>query len=169
MSGTTQRLPSNLWWRCFAESLRRGKFIPPNNADLALICVKNLLTYDCVCPNGTVPDVTSFANTLPFYICQETYIQCVANNPDDAQAQATCKQNQQCGTRNATAEAIAQTSAAGGSSASATAASSGSGSATAASTSAAASETDNAAITNIHQLSTGAFAALLLAFFKLFL
>lgn len=122
-----------------------------------------------MCPNGTAPDVTSFADTLPFYICQETYRQCVDSRPDDAQGQSECADNQQCGTRNATAEALAATSAADSSSVTSTAESSAGGSATASSSEAAASETGNTAVHNIHQLSTGAFAALLLAAFKLFL
>ena len=129
-----------------------------------------MLTYTCVCPNGTSPDVTSFANTLPFFICQETFIQCTAANIGDAQAQQECTNNEQCGTRNATAEALSQTSAGSESTAAATSGAAGSGSsATAASTSAAASETDNAAAINAHQLSTGAFAALLAVCFKFFL
>jgi hypothetical protein len=110
--------------------------------------------------------VTSYANTLPFFICQQTYIQCVAAHPDDAQGQATCTANEQCGTRNATAEAIAATSAMEAASSTSAAQSSGTGSATAESTPSA-SETDNAAIANIQKVGTGAFAALLLGLFGL--
>lgn len=109
--------------------------------------------------------MTSFADTLPFYICQETYIQCVAASPNDAQGQATCAENEQCGTRNATAEAIAATSAMD-SATSTSAGSSGTGSATA-ETTPSATTTDNAAISNVYHLSTGAFAGLLMAAFKL--
>ncbi|ETN38894.1 uncharacterized protein HMPREF1541_06936 [Cyphellophora europaea CBS 101466] len=133
-------------------------------------CDSDQLTYTCVCANGTAPDVTSFANTLPFYICQQTYIQCVANNPDDAQAQEVCTTNQQCGTRNATAEAIAQTMASESTTATSTSESSGSsetGSSTASET-ASSTSSDSAAVANVAQLSTGAFALLLAAAFKLF-
>jgi hypothetical protein len=122
-----------------------------------------------------VPDCTAYQQTLPFFICQTTYSQCINNNPNNAQGQATCAQNEQCGTRNATAEAIAATSAAAASSAAATssAASSSSASATksqsatAASASASASSSGNAAVGLSQQLTTGAFAAVLLAAFKL--
>ena len=69
-------------------------------------CDESDLTYTCVCPNGTVPDCTAFADTLPYFICEQSYINCVDNNPNDAQKQGTCAANEQCGTRNATAEAL---------------------------------------------------------------
>jgi len=142
-------------------------------------CDQTTFTYSCVCANGTVPDCTAFAETLPFYICQETYIQCIDNNPNDAQAQSVCASNEVCGTRNATAEAIAATSAAASSSAastsSAASSSSASGSATAgsgssasasASASATAKSSGNAMGLSQH-VATGAFAAVLMAAFKL--
>ncbi|KAJ4577920.1 hypothetical protein HRR86_002973 [Exophiala dermatitidis] len=138
-------------------------------------CDQTSFTYTCVCANGTVPDCTAFTETLPFYICQETYVQCINNHPNDAQGQATCASNEQCGTRNATAEALAQTSAAASSSAAATSSAaasssaSGSGSATAASNSASATQSGLAAPGLSQQISTGVFAALLMAAFKLFL
>merc|ERR1711939_438884 len=112
-------------------------------------CDDTTFTYSCVCANGTVPDCTAFTQTLPYFICQETYIQCINNNPNDAQAQSVCADNEQCGTRNATAEALAASSAAASSTAASTssAASSASktqsGSATGASASASASATES--------------------------
>jgi hypothetical protein len=127
------------------------------------------LTYQCVCGNGTAPDVTSFANTLPFFICQQTFIQCIANNPNDAEAQQNCTNNEQCGTRNATAEALAVTQGAESSTASSTTGggSSSTGSATTSET-AASTSSGSAAVHNVAELSTGAFAVLLAAAFKLF-
>merc|ERR1712230_234434 len=106
-------------------------------------CDDTTFTYSCVCANGTVPDCTAFTQTLPYFICQETYIQCINNNPNDAQAQSVCADNEQCGTRNATAEALAASSAAASS--------------TAASTSSAASATEsgNAAVAMTQHLTTG--------------
>lgn len=130
---------------------------------------QDTLTYTCVCGNGTAPDVTSFADTLPFYICQETYIQCVANSPNDAEGQQTCTDNEVCGTRNATAEAVSASSDTSSTTASSTTSDAGSaetGSATAAES--ATQTSDSAAVSNIAQLSTGAFALLLAAAFKLF-
>ncbi len=131
-------------------------------------------TYSCVCANGTVPDCTAFTQTLPYFICQETYIQCINNNPNDAQAQSVCADNEQCGTRNATAEALAASSAAASSTAASTSSAAStsasrtqSGSATGASASASATESGNAAVAMTQHLTTGAFAAVLIAAFKL--
>lgn len=79
--------------------------------------------------------------------------------------------NQQCGERNATAEAISQTSASAETTASSTSSESGSaetGASGTASESAAATSSNNAAVANVQQLSTGAFVLLLAAAFKLF-
>jgi hypothetical protein len=116
-----------------------------------------------------VPDVTAYQQTLPFYICQATYEQCINNHPNDAEGQATCKNNEKCGTLNATAANSASSSsssAAASTSASQTsaAASSGTGSA-----SASAASASHSSIANNQQLATGAFAAILVAAFKLFL
>lgn len=128
------------------------------------------LTYTCVCGNGTAPDVTSFANTLPFFICQQTYIQCIANHPNDDAAQQVCTRNQQCGSRNATAEAIAATSSAETTASSTTSSGSASGTGSATSSETAASTSSgSAAVHNVAELSTGAFAILLAAAFKLFI
>ena len=47
--------------------------------------------------------MSAFRDTVPFYICEKAFEQCVASNPDDAKAQSTCEENRQCGSRNATA------------------------------------------------------------------
>jgi len=51
---------------------------------------------------------------MPFFICQATYRQCIANNVNDDAGQAQCQENEQCGSRNATVEtqahSVAQTS-----------------------------------------------------------
>lgn len=130
-------------------------------------CDSDTLTYNCVCPNATVPDSTAFAQTLPFFICEETYRQCVNNNPNNAQGQAACRENQKCGSRNATAEALAQT----GSASSGTASSTGSATSSAAGSAAssAASASASAAEAPMTTYATGAFAAVLMAAFKLML
>jgi hypothetical protein len=76
---------------------------------------------------------------------------------------------QQCGTRNATAEALSATAASASATSESTSGASGSGSATASGASATSSSSGAASPSNVAQLSTGAFAAILLAFFKLFL
>ncbi|KAK5952668.1 hypothetical protein OHC33_006260 [Knufia fluminis] len=132
-------------------------------------CDSTTLTYNCVCPNGTVPDSSAYTQTLPFYICQETYIQCINNNPNDAQGQAACKEQQQCGTRNATAEALQQTGSASSSTASSTGSATSSASGTGSAASSAASATESAAQAPMTTYATGAFAAVLMAAFKLML
>ncbi|RMZ78230.1 hypothetical protein DV738_g4064, partial [Chaetothyriales sp. CBS 135597] len=141
-------------------------------------CDQTSLQYTCTCANGTSPDSTAFIGTVPYFVCQQTYIQCVANNPNDAQAQTKCAENEQCGSRNATAEAIAAQSASAASetTASSTEASetssatdSASDSASATSDSAATSTSEAAAAANTQGLATGATAVLLMAAMKLLL
>ncbi|KKZ64733.1 hypothetical protein EMCG_09367 [[Emmonsia] crescens] len=57
-------------------------------------CNVNDLTYTCTCGDGTTPDLTKFKNTIPFFICTETYAQCIENHPDDLTGQRLCKENQ---------------------------------------------------------------------------
>ncbi|ERF75955.1 hypothetical protein EPUS_01321 [Endocarpon pusillum Z07020] len=137
-------------------------------------CEENDLTYSCVCSNGTVPDVSAYRDTLPFYICTETFNQCIAAHPDDAEGQDTCQENQRCGTLNATAVESSSSDSSASSATSATSASTvatstsaASGSASAASTASAAPT--NAAVTVSQQISTTALAALFMTAFKLFL
>ena len=112
--------------------------------------------------------MTAYQQTLPFYICQATFEQCINNHPNDAEGQATCTSNEKCGTLNATALNSASSSSAAASSTSASqtsaAASTGTGSA-----SASAASASHSSIANNQQLATGAFAAILVAAFKLFL
>lgn len=128
------------------------------------------LIYSCVCPNGTVPDSSAFQQTVPFFVCEANYGQCIDRNANQAEAQAACRANQQCGTRNATAEAIAATMASESTTASSTSSRSGSatagGSASATSASASASASGGASVASY---TSGAFAVVLMAAFKLLL
>lgn len=58
------------------------------------------LQFDCTCINGTVPDVSPYQNTIPFFVCQENFVQCIENHPDDADGQKQCKEEKEknCGT-----------------------------------------------------------------------
>jgi len=112
-----------------------------------------------------VPDVTAYEQTLPYFICQATYEQCINNHPNDAEGQATCKSNEQCGTLNATALNSASASASSTSASQTSAATSTS----TRSASASAASASHSSIANNQQLATGAFAAILVAAFKLFL
>jgi hypothetical protein len=68
------------------------------------------LDFSCVCSNGTTPNVGLYMNTIPFFVCQATYAQCVAAHPNDLQGQQQCTDNAKCGTLNATAQAAAASS-----------------------------------------------------------
>ncbi|KAK2750149.1 hypothetical protein FQN57_004645 [Myotisia sp. PD_48] len=66
-------------------------------------CNPSSLQFSCVCQNGTVPDMVPYMNSLPYFVCQANFGQCIENNPNDATGQQTCKDDQsKCGTRNAT-------------------------------------------------------------------
>ncbi|KAK4940650.1 hypothetical protein LTR10_019280 [Elasticomyces elasticus] len=71
-------------------------------------CDQTTLTYTCVCSNGTVPDCTAFVQTLPYYICLTTYLQCLDDHPNDLTRRRKCLIDEDCGTRNATAELLAR-------------------------------------------------------------
>jgi hypothetical protein len=108
---------------------------------------------------------------MPFYICEETFAQCIKANPDDAEGQDGCKNNHNCGTLNATA---AEDSSSGSSASSATSATTMSTSASAASgtesgSPGASATPTNAAVAVFQQVPTGAFALVFLAAFKFFL
>lgn len=55
-------------------------------------------TFSCECEDGTTPDVSKYKSTLPYFICEETFAQCISNNAGDAAGQKTCKEDKNCGT-----------------------------------------------------------------------
>ncbi|KAJ5120585.1 uncharacterized protein N7515_009973 [Penicillium bovifimosum] len=73
-------------------------------------CDSNTLDFSCVCADGSTPDVTPFKQTVPFFVCQANYGQCINSHPDDAEGQRTCKKNAVCGSKNATEEADSSSS-----------------------------------------------------------
>lgn len=131
-------------------------------------CEQIDLTYSCICSNGTVPDVSAYQDTIPFYICEETYRQCIEANPNDAQGQDGCVNNQQCGTLNATTVESSSDSSPASSSSSASMTSATSTASESAASGASATPT-NGAVAVSQQLATGAFAAVFFAAFKLLL
>lgn len=160
--------------RCIDQPVLRCKF--PHPCATAIVVTdstcQTLFTYTCICADGTVPDCTAYSQTLPFFICQATFSQCINAHPNDAMGQQTCINNEQCGTKNATAVLVSASQAAAHSTITSAAASSAPASATAksASTSAAAAATSSssaAAVATNQQFATGAFAAVLMAAFKL--
>ncbi|KUM61073.1 hypothetical protein ACN42_g6053 [Penicillium freii] len=66
-------------------------------------CDPTTLKFGCVCNDGSIPDVTPYSQTVPFFVCQETYIQCINSHPNDAEGQRACKKAADCGSKNASA------------------------------------------------------------------
>lgn len=64
---------------------------------------QSTLKFGCVCSDGSIPDVTPYSQTVPFFVCQETYVQCIASHPNDAEGQRACKKAADCGSKNASA------------------------------------------------------------------
>ncbi|KAF1355276.1 hypothetical protein BDV97DRAFT_418969 [Delphinella strobiligena] len=144
-------------------------------------CNPDTLNYTCTCSSGTTPNISSYEQTLPFYICQQWVGDCVLGHPNDLDGQTAC-QSVICGSGNAstaqssssasssassTSSAAASSSSAAASTTSAAAASSGTGSATASSSAAATSKAAAAALSVAKTYGTGALAAGMLAVFGL--
>ncbi|RJE20132.1 hypothetical protein PHISCL_07538 [Aspergillus sclerotialis] len=126
-------------------------------------CDPQSLSFSCVCDNGTTANVEPYMQTVPYFVCQKTYGQCITRHPDDLEGQEKCKASaKSCGTLNATETSSSSSSSATGSStASATLATTtqaGDSSATASSTGSA-TTTTNAAALMVQEHSTSLFAA----------
>ena len=65
-------------------------------------CNRETLEWNCVCTDGSSPNISDYANTMPFYICEEWRSQCTAAHPDDLEGQMEC-QSVICGSKNASA------------------------------------------------------------------
>ncbi|KAF8858072.1 hypothetical protein BDZ45DRAFT_726220 [Acephala macrosclerotiorum] len=119
-------------------------------------CSPDTLAYSCTCAaNNSAPGLQYYKETMPTFICEQVFTNCIAANAGDAAAQNLCNTNEQnnCGhldPANFTA-AVTTTSA---SSSATTSASAASGSATSTSTSKGAGATMAA----MRNLGTGAFA-----------
>ncbi|PGH00836.1 hypothetical protein AJ79_08087 [Helicocarpus griseus UAMH5409] len=57
-------------------------------------CNAKDLSYTCTCGDGSTPDLSKYKSTMPFFLCQGTYVQCIENHPDDLTGQRACKENQ---------------------------------------------------------------------------
>ncbi|KLJ09451.1 hypothetical protein EMPG_15128 [Blastomyces silverae] len=57
-------------------------------------CSASDLTYTCTCGDGSTPDLTKYKSTIPFFICTETFAQCIESHPDDLTGQRACKDEQ---------------------------------------------------------------------------
>ncbi|GKT63445.1 PCI domain-containing protein [Colletotrichum tofieldiae] len=105
---------------------------------------QNTLEYSCLCPNGSAPGLEYYEQTMPTFICEKAFEDCIAANVGDKNGQDNCTDTikSQCGSINAQAgEASGTTTSA---SASATNAPTGTGSAAAGATTAPSSSSSSA-------------------------
>ncbi|KKK24119.1 hypothetical protein ARAM_003339 [Aspergillus rambellii] len=64
-------------------------------------CDSSTLDFTCTCSNGSTADVALYQQTIPFYVCQANYGQCIARSSTQEE-DATCKEGlSECGTLNA--------------------------------------------------------------------
>lgn len=118
--------------------------------------------------------MSAYQNTIPFFVCQENYKQCIQNHPNDLDGQNQCKANAKCGTLNATAmeDSASTTSAAAASTTLSTATSAPATAQTTATSATATASTSKAAAAAVRVAqdhSTGLFVAAMLAAFRLIL
>ncbi|EPS25950.1 hypothetical protein POX_c04325 [Penicillium oxalicum] len=147
-------------------------------------CIDATLQFNCVCVDGSQPNVTAYQTTIPFYVCNAYIGQCLANNAGQLDAQEACKEVQ-CGNKNATDSSSSSSSSSSSTTAASSSASSestGTASSTmiaavsatdasmTASSSAAATTTHNAApIVGLEGYSTGIMAGAMFLAARLFL
>ncbi|KAI5283226.1 hypothetical protein KEM54_002304 [Ascosphaera aggregata] len=64
-------------------------------------CNPTSLTFSCICGDGSTPNVAEYKNTLPFFVCEENFGQCINAHPNDLAGQKECKSQraQYCGTK----------------------------------------------------------------------
>jgi len=63
-------------------------------------CDPEALTYGCLCGDNKQPNVSEYSLTLPYYVCQEWGVQCVANCNADTACESACTQDHPCGAQN---------------------------------------------------------------------
>ncbi|KAF2237669.1 hypothetical protein EV356DRAFT_510654 [Viridothelium virens] len=125
------------------------------------------LTYQCVCTDGSHPNVSDYASTLPSFICAQNVADCVNSHPNDLQGITNCR-NTVCGTKNASAALSTSSSASSTPTATGSGGSSGTSPTSSGSTSAAATSSAAMAALNLGKTyGTGALAAGLFAVFGL--
>lgn len=137
---------------------------------ILIISSQSTLKFSCICSDGTVPDVSQYIETVPFYVCEANYGQCINAHPNDAEGQRACKAAANCGSKNASAEDTTSSTTTAASTTMAMTTSTGSSSQTSSSV-AAASTTHNAAVTlaSLEGYSTGLMAGAMFLAARLFL
>ncbi|KAJ5312291.1 hypothetical protein PENANT_c011G00427 [Penicillium antarcticum] len=126
-------------------------------------CDPTTLKFSCVCSDDSSPDVSPYMQTIPFYVCENNYGQCITAHADDAVGQRACKKAaSNCGSKNASEESTtpsSSTTVASTTLATATATDSSASETT--SVAAASATTSNAAAGDMTKMSTGVMAGLM--------
>lgn len=83
-------------------------------------CNPTTLTYDCTCAsNNSTPDLGAYTETIPYFLCEETFVTCINSSAGDPSAELACNSAEKanCGTldpntfvASAATSTIAQTS-----------------------------------------------------------
>ncbi|PYH29412.1 uncharacterized protein BO87DRAFT_380630 [Aspergillus neoniger CBS 115656] len=140
-------------------------------------CDPSTLDFSCVCSNGSTADVAEYTQTIPFFICEATYAQCIEDSPSlDEQEQCQETRDKDCGTLNASASSTTSsttTTAASLTTSTGSSSSTGSGSsgssASTTSSSSSSSTTANAAMRLAQEHATGLLATVLFVGLRLIL
>lgn len=71
-----------------------------DNSPTANDCETETLEYSCKCSNGSAPGLDYYIQTIPTFLCNQAYSDCIAANTQSSRAQDECKTNilSQCGT-----------------------------------------------------------------------
>ncbi|GKZ20124.1 hypothetical protein AbraIFM66951_003300 [Aspergillus brasiliensis] len=138
-------------------------------------CDSSTLDFSCVCSNGSTADVAEYTQTIPFFVCEATYAQCIEESSTlDEQEQCQETRDNDCGTLNASATTTtSSTTTSATSLTTSTSSSSSSGSsgstATTTSSSSSSSTTSNAAVRLAQEHATGLLATVLFVGLRLIL
>ncbi|KAF0326332.1 hypothetical protein GQ607_006535 [Colletotrichum asianum] len=116
-------------------------------------CDPATLNYTCTCSNGTAPGLEYYEQTLPTFICNQAFEDCIAANVGNSRGQTNCTDSikSQCGTIDAQAD-----SAASSTTTSAAATGTGSGSTTGTGTGSQSSQTPASSSSSGHAAPTAA-------------
>lgn len=107
--------------------------------------------------------MSPYKQTVPFYVCEANYGQCINSHPNDADGQRACKKSANCGSKNASAESTTSSTTTTASSTTLATATATETEPSATSSVAAAATTSNAAVAlgDMTQYSTGLMAGLM--------
>ncbi|KAL1882655.1 hypothetical protein Plec18167_003077 [Paecilomyces lecythidis] len=76
-------------------------------------CDPDTLSFSCVCSDGSVPNSSEYKQSLPYFVCEANFGQCINNHPNDLDGQEQCKQQEKtCGKKDPDSASSASTSSA---------------------------------------------------------